>query len=61
MIDRTQLIAFRTTQDFIAQFDRICDQLGRKRSEVARYCLNRFINEHRNNPDNTNRTRQDLY
>jgi hypothetical protein len=61
MIDRTQLFAFRTTQNFINQFDRVCDQLGHKRSEVARYCLNRFINEHHNNPESTNRTRQDLY
>jgi antitoxin component of RelBE/YafQ-DinJ toxin-antitoxin module len=61
MIDRTHLFAFRTTQDFIHQFDRICDQLGHKRSEVARYFLNRFINEHHNNPDSTTRTRKDLY
>ena len=61
MIDRTQLFAFRTPQDFIKQFDRVCDELGHKRSEAARYCLNRFINEHNHNPDSTNRTRQDLY
>lgn len=61
MIDRTQLFAFRTTQDFMDQFDRLCDQLGRKRSEVARYCLNRFIKEHTNNPDSTRLVRQDLY
>ncbi len=61
MIDRTQLFAFRTTPDFIQQFDQLCHLLGCCRSELARYCLKRFLTEHKNNPDSIDRTRQDLY
>ena len=59
--NRNQIFAFRTTVEFTRKFDDLCDRLGYNRSEVARYCLKRFFNEHFNNPDNFKRARQDMF
>jgi len=60
-INRNQIFAFRTTVEFTRKFDDLCDRLGYNRSEVARYCLKRFFNEHFNNPDNFKRARQEMF
>jgi hypothetical protein len=59
--NRNQIFAFRTTVEFTRKFDDLCDRLGYNRSEVARYCLKRFFNEHFNNPDNFKRARQEMF
>lgn len=43
---RNQILGVRTTNDFINKFDDLCDRLGYNRSEVIRYVLKRFFNEH---------------
>jgi len=55
--NRNQIFAVRTTTDFVQKFDALCDRLGYNRSEVARYCLKKFFNEHFNNPENFKRVR----
>jgi hypothetical protein len=47
--------------DFIQKFDALCDRLGYNRSEVARYCLKKFFNEHFNNPENFKRVRNEMF
>ena len=59
--NRNQIFAFRTTVEFTRKFDDLCARLGYNRSEVARYCLKRFFNEHFNNPDNFKRARQEMF
>lgn len=59
--DRNQFLGFRTTTDFMTKFDCLCDRLGFNRSEVIRYCLKRFFNEHYNNPQNFQRVRKEMF
>lgn len=59
--DRNQILGVRTTKDFIGKFDGLCDRLGYNRSEVVRYCLKRFFNEHYNNPENFKRVRAEMF
>jgi hypothetical protein len=59
--NRDQIFAVRTTTDFIQKFDALCDRLGCNRSEVARYCLKKFFNEHFNNPESFKRVRNELF
>lgn len=58
---RNQMLGVRTTTDFVGRFDALCERLGYNRSEVIRYCLKKFFNEHYNNPENFKRARQDLF
>ena len=58
---RNQILGVRTTNDFINKFDGLCDRLGYNRSEVIRYCLKKFFNEHFNHPENFQRARKDLF
>jgi metal-responsive CopG/Arc/MetJ family transcriptional regulator len=58
---RNQILGIRTTNDFIKKFDSLCDRLGHNRSEIIRYALKRFYNEHFNNPDGFSKIRKDLY
>jgi len=58
---RNQILGIRTTNDFVKKFDSLCDRLGYNRSEIIRYALKRFYNEHFNNPEGFSRIRKDLY
>ncbi len=58
---RNQILCIRTNQEFITKFDSLCERLGYNRSEVIRYCLKRFFNEHFNNSENFKRARSDLF
>ncbi len=59
--NRNQIFAVRTTTDFVQKFDALCDRLGYNRSEVARYCLKKFFNEHFNNPESFKRVRAEMF
>lgn len=58
---RNQILGVRATNQFVIKFDELCVRLGHNRSEVIRYCLKRFLNEHWNNSDNFNRARSELF
>jgi len=58
---RNQIFAVRTTEEFVDKFDQLCDRLGHNRSEVVRYCLKRFFNEHWNNSENFQRARKEMF
>jgi hypothetical protein len=60
-LSRNQILGIRTTNDFINKFDGLCDRLGYNRSEVIRYCLKKFFNEHYNNSDNFQRARKEMF
>ena len=57
---RNQILGIRTTACFVSRFDELCDRLEKNRSEVARYCLNRFINE-TTKPDTFAKVKKDLF
>ena len=57
---RNQILGVRATRDFVTKFDGLCDRLGFNRSEVIRYCLKRFFNEHYNHPENFKRARSEM-
>lgn len=59
--DRNQILGIRTTNDFVSKFDSLCKRLGYNRSEIIRYVLKRFYNDHFNNPENFQRVRKELY
>ena len=58
---RNQILGIRATIDFVRKFDSLCERLGSNRSQVIRYALHKFFNEHFNNPTNFNQARQDLF
>jgi metal-responsive CopG/Arc/MetJ family transcriptional regulator len=58
---RNQILGIRSTESFIKKFDELCLRLGHNRSEVVRYCLKRFLNDHWNNSENFKRARNDLF
>ena len=60
-LSRNQILGIRTTHDFINKFDGLCDRLGYNRSEVIRYCLKKFFNEHYNNSENFQRARKEMF
>ena len=60
-VSRNQILGIRTTSDFINKFDGLCDRLGYNRSEVIRYCLKKFFNEHFNNSENFQRARKEMF
>ena len=55
------MLGVRATVDFISKFDSLCDRLGYNRSEIIRYALKRFYNEHFNNPENFKRVRNEMF
>ena len=61
VLNRNQILGVRATDDFVRKFDELCDRLGHNRSEVIRYCLKRFHNEHFNNPTNFKRVREEMF
>jgi antitoxin component of RelBE/YafQ-DinJ toxin-antitoxin module len=60
-VGRNQILGIRTTNDFINKFDALCERLGYNRSEVVRYCLKKFHNEHFNNTENFRRARTEMF
>jgi metal-responsive CopG/Arc/MetJ family transcriptional regulator len=58
---RNQILGVRSTIEFVNKFDELCDRLGHNRSEVVRYCLKRFLNEHWNNSENFQRARKEMF
>lgn len=60
-ISRNQIVGIRSSSDFLNKFDELCGRLGYNRSEVIRYCLKRFLNEHWNNPENFQKVRKDMF
>lgn len=58
---RNQILGIRTTESFINKFDELCERLGHNRSEVIRYTLKRFLNEHWNNSENFQRARKEMF
>lgn len=59
--DRNQILGIRTSNDFVSKFDSLCERLGYNRSEIIRYVLKRFYNDHFNNPENFQKVRKDMY
>jgi metal-responsive CopG/Arc/MetJ family transcriptional regulator len=60
-VSRNQIVGIRSSSDFLNKFDELCGRLGYNRSEVIRYCLKRFLNEHWNNPENFQKVRKDMF
>lgn len=60
-VGRNQILGIRATQDFVNKFDGLCERLGYNRSEVIRYCLKKFFNEHFNNAENFHRARKEMF
>ncbi len=60
-VGRNQIMGIRTTHDFVNKFDGLCERLGYNRSEVIRYCLKKFFNEHFNNTENFQRARKEMF
>ncbi len=60
-VGRNQIMGIRATQDFVNKFDGLCERLGYNRSEVIRYCLKKFFNEHFNNSENFQRARKEMF
>lgn len=58
---RNQFLGVRTSAEFVKKFDGLCERLGYNRSEVVRYILKRFYNEHFNNPENFMRVRKEMF
>jgi hypothetical protein len=44
-INRNCVLGVRANSEFIDKLDDLCFKLGHNRSEVVRYCLNRFLYE----------------
>ena len=49
---KKELIGVRASEEFLDNLDRLCGQLGQKRSTVIRYALRKFIADHMNNSAN---------
>ncbi len=60
-VGRNQMLGIRTTNEFINKFDGLCERLGYNRSEVIRYCLKKFFNEHFNNSENFQKARKEMF
>ena len=60
-ISRKQIMGVRASDEFLSKFDQLCYRLGHNRSEVIRYCLKRFLNEHWNNPENFQKVRKEMF
>lgn len=58
---RDQILGIRASAEFVQKFDTLCSRLGFNRSEVIRYCLKRFFNEHYNNSENFQRARKEMF
>jgi len=60
-MNRKQILGARATDEFIKKFDGLCERLGHNRSEVIRYCLKKFFNEHFNNSENFKKARSEMF
>ena len=60
-MNRKQILGVRATDEFIKKFDGLCERLGHNRSQVIRYCLKQFLNNHWNNSENFKKARSELF
>ena len=60
-MNRKKVLGVRATDEFINKFDGLCERLGHNRSEVIRYCLKKFFNEHFNNSENFKKARSEMF
>jgi len=60
-VSRNQIVGIRSSRDFLSKFDELCIRLGYNRSEVIRYCLKRFLNDHWNNPANFQKVKKEMF
>ena len=60
-LGRNQILGIRTTNEFVNKFDGLCDRLGYNRSEVIRFCLKKFFNEHHNNLEKFKKARKEMF
>jgi metal-responsive CopG/Arc/MetJ family transcriptional regulator len=61
VITRNYVLGVRASDEFIDKFDNLCLRLGYNRSEVVRYCLKRFLNEHWNNAENFQKAQKEMF
>lgn len=61
VLNRNQILGVRATIDFVKKFDELCVRLGYNRSQVVRYCLKKFLNEHWNNSENFQKVRKEMF
>lgn len=59
--NKEEILGFRVTKEFSDKFEGLCDRLGHTRSDVARYCLKKFFNEHFNNPEAFRKARSEMF
>jgi len=59
-IKRSYVLGVRANSEFLDKFDDLCLRLGYNRSEVIRYCLNKFFNQNLNNPEVFQQTKSEL-
>jgi metal-responsive CopG/Arc/MetJ family transcriptional regulator len=59
-IKRSYVLGVRANIEFLDKFDDLCLRLGYNRSEVIRYCLNKFFNQNLNNPKVFQQTKSEL-
>jgi|LauGreSuBDMM15SN_2_FD.fasta_scaffold340491_2 hypothetical protein len=59
--NKEQILGFRVTKEFSEKFEGLCDRLGHTKSDVARYCLKKFFNEHFNNPEAFRKARSEMF
>jgi hypothetical protein len=57
---RSCVLGVRANLEFLTKFDELCVRLGYNRSEVIRYCLNKFFNQNLDNPEIFKQTRSEL-
>lgn len=60
-VSRNYVLGVRANGEFVDKFDELCLRLGYNRSEVVRYCLKRFLNEHWNSPENFQKVRKEMF
>lgn len=60
-MNRNQIVGIRTTNEFMNRFDELCERLGHNRSEVIRFCLNKFVIEHLNSPEKFKKSKSELF
>lgn len=58
---RKQIFGIRTTNQFVVDFDQLCSRLGHNRSEVARYCLKKFLIENGKDQSQLQRIKNELF
>jgi metal-responsive CopG/Arc/MetJ family transcriptional regulator len=58
---RNKILGIRMTEDSLQDFDRLCDPLSHRRSEVIRYCLKSFLNRDWSNEETIREIRAEFF